>query len=123
MAVLVVLLAGGCGSSRSTYDVTGLEVTRYRYLVDPRNPTVHVMAEVRNNGHTTIREAMVVATGIGRNGERLGRNGEQRGEGRSKAKDIRPGETKQVTASFTNRARLAAIEVKVEPVPDAQRGR
>jgi hypothetical protein len=96
--------------------VTSLEVTRQRYLVDPRDPLVHVMAEVRNNGHATVREAMVVATGIGRNGDR-------RGEGRSKVKEIKPGETQQVTAWFRNRARLAAIEVKVEPVPEGQRGR
>ncbi len=96
--------------------MTGLEVTRHRYLVDPRDPLVHVMAEVRNHGRSTVREAMVVATGIGRNGER-------RGEGRNTVKDIKPGETKQVSAWFRNRARLAAIEVKVEPVPEGQRGR
>jgi hypothetical protein len=111
-----VVVVAGCRGGGATYDVAALEVTRYRYLVDPRDPLVHTMAEVRNDGNKVVREAMVVVSGIGRNGER-------RGEGRTKVKEIKPGETRQVSAWFRNRARLAAVEVRLEPVPEGQRGR
>lgn len=112
----MVLLAGSCGREIGTYDVSTLEVSRYRYLLDPDDQLVHVVAEVLNTGPDLVEGAVVVVAGIGRNGER-------RGESRTRVDRLAPGERRVFSTSLTNRARLATVDISVEPVPQEERKR
>lgn len=115
-ALAGVLAASGCGRPRTTHDISSLSIVRYRYLADPRDPLVHAVVEVRNAGPLTVEKALLVVTGIGRNGEK-------RGESRVVLERLRPGERRTVTAQFTNRGRLATVEVGLEPAPEAEKGK
>ncbi len=105
-----------CRRALGTYDVSALQVTRYRYVTNPSDPLVHVVAEVRNEGQQMIEEAVVVAVGIGRNGER-------RGESRVRIRRIGPGDRRTVATAFKNRGRIATVEVHVEPVPEEEQAK
>lgn len=116
-AVLALALAAaGCARPQFTYDVSSLSVLRYRYLVDPRDPLVHAVVEVHNTGPLTVERAVLVVTGIGRNGEK-------RGESRVVLERLKPGERRTITTQFSNRARLATVEVGLEPAPEAERAK
>ncbi|MCX7599106.1 MAG: hypothetical protein N2512_09600 [Armatimonadetes bacterium] len=116
MAVTLVLFTGGCARPQSTCDISSLCITRYRYLADPRDPQVHAVVEVKNTGPLTVERALLVVTGIGRNGEK-------RGESRVLLERLQPGERRTVTTQFTNRGRLATVEVGLEPAPEAERAK
>ncbi len=116
LALAAALLAGSCARHVGTYDVSALEISRYRYLIDPKDELVRVVVEVHNAGPETVAEAVVVITGIGRNGEK-------RGESRSAIKKVAPGERRPLNIAFKNRARLATVEVSIEPVPQEEQGK
>jgi hypothetical protein len=115
-ALALALVAAGCARPQFTYDVSSLSVLRYRYLVDPRDPLVHAVVEVHNAGPLTVERAVLVVTGIGRNGEK-------RGESRVVLERLRPGERRTITTQFSNRGRLATVEVGLEPAPEAERAK
>lgn len=119
--IAVAVLAGalaptGCGRPQTTHDISSVSVVRYRYVADPRDPLVHAVVEVKNAGPLTVERVLLVVTGIGRNGEK-------RGESRVVLERLRPGERRTVTTQFTNRGRLASVEVGLEPAPEAERGK
>ncbi len=89
-------------------------VRGYRYVADPKDENVHVVVEVENTGSELVEEAVVVVEGIGRSGE-------HRGEQRVRVQRLGPGERRCIATSFTNRARLATVQVRVEPVPEEER--
>jgi hypothetical protein len=118
---MILLLAAAaispsCRRQLGTYDISALDVTRYRYLIDPKDPLVHVVAEVHNSGSEMVEAAVVVVSGIGRDGE-------IRGESRKRIENIAPGETRALAISLRNRARLATVEVNIEAVPQEERNR
>jgi len=115
-ALALALVAAGCARPQFTYDVSSLSVLRYRYLVDPRDPLVQAVVEVHNAGPLTVERAVLVVTGIGRNGEK-------RGESRVVLERLRPGERRTITTQFSNRGRLATVEVGLEPAPEAERAK
>jgi hypothetical protein len=103
-------LAAGCGRQATTLDVSHLFVRGYRYVADPRDPMVHVVAEVDNRGPQVVERAILVITGLGRNGQGCG-------ETRKLLERLRPGERRVVQAAFRNRGRLATVQVTLEPAP------
>ena len=113
-AVMAAALLCSCREHKGTYDVRHVVVRSYRYVIDPRDEDVHVVVEIENTGPEMVEEAMVVVEGIGRSGE-------HRGEQRVTVQRLAPGERRCVAMSFTNRARLATVEVRVEPVPEEGR--
>jgi len=113
---LVALVLAGCGREVGTYDISTLDVTRYRYVISPDDKLVHVVGEVVNSGSEMVEGAVVVVAGIGRNGEK-------RGECRQLLERIAPGERRIFTADFKNRARLATVEISLEPVAEEERKR
>ena len=114
LAAAALAALGSCREEKGTYDVSRVQVRGYRYVVDPKDPHVHVVVEIENTGPQMVEEAVVVVEGIGRSGE-------QRGEQRIRVQRLAPGERRCIATSFTNRARLATVEVRVEPVPDEGR--
>ncbi len=112
----LVLLVGSCGGEIGTYDVSTLEVARYRYLLDPDDELVHVVVEVLNTGPDLVEGSVVVVAGIGRNGEK-------RGESRTRVDRLASGERRVCSTSFINRARLATVDISIEPVPQEERKR
>ena len=113
-AAMAAVLVCSCREEKGTYDVRHVVVRSYRYVIDPRDEDVHVVVEIENAGPEMVEEAIVVVEGIGRSGE-------HRGEQRVTVQRLAPGERRCVATSFTNRARLATVEVRVEPVPEEGR--
>ncbi len=103
----------GCRRGAGTYDVSNVAVTGYRYLIDPSDEYAYVVGEIENRGSETVRALTVVASG-------LGRSGEKRGESRARIENLRPGERRRFALRLANRWRLVTVEVAVEPVPEEE---
>lgn len=114
LCAAAVVACTSCRRHIGTYDVSVLQITRYRYVIMPGDELVHVAAEVYNAGGEMVEAAVVTITGIGRNGEK-------RGESRVRVERLGAGEKRVVLASFKNRGRVATVEVGIEAVPEEER--